>query len=135
MYGVSFLATFGSLLQSQRSRGWFFCRILVDDINSYILKIKFNLNNRWVAFEVAETPNCSLNHGTPHLLADLSEVSPFARGKKRCLSVCLLVVTITLERGEIQTRALRLNSLSCRARLLLKFSSLAQFIKAVVIEP
>ena len=46
--------------------------------------------------------------------------------------VCLSVYTITLERIEIQPRASEPGGFSLKARLVSKFSPLAQFLRVVV---
>ena len=52
-----------------------------------------------------------------------------------CLSVCLLVIAMTQERVEIQPHALTPISLSYKAKLLLNFGSLAQYLRVVVMDP
>ena len=49
--------------------------------------------------------------------------------------VCLLVTTITQKRVEIQPRAFEPDSLSWKARQLLKFRPLALFLRVVVMKP
>ena len=70
----------------------------------------------------------------------LSDSQPSRSAEEKhmvCLSVsgCLSVYTITKERVENTTCALKFDSLSQKSRLLLKFRPLAQFVRIVVMEP